>query len=154
MDHLSTPHLATSSPRHKTLIMERTPHPTCDDCGIMFDGVSDLVRHTKNWCPEMEGDSDGEQPLKKQKVDEMERISDNNAYASMYNAAMDNNEDEMQRLNQQYIDEGMTLEQAEEKAHKTADPANRKEFFKIYAIHLGHSVDLEFNPIHRGIVEP
>ncbi len=151
VDHRSTPHLSMNNPRHKT--MERTPHPSCDDCGMMFDGVSDLVRHAIKWCPEREGDSDAEQPLKKQKVDEREDICDNTAYKSMYNSASDNIDDEMQRLYNQYIDEGMTLEQAEDKARTTTNPAFRKAFFKIYAIHLGRSVDLESNPIHRGIVE-
>ncbi len=153
MDNLSTHHLPMSGSRHKTLNMERTPHPSCDDCGMMFESVSDLVRHSKKWCPEREGESDGEQPMKKLKVDETERISDNNAFASMYNTASDKIEDENKNLFKQYIGEGMTLEQAQKKSNTTTDPAFRKEFVKVYAIHLGRSIDLESNPIHRGIVE-
>ncbi len=151
VDHLSTPHLSMNNPRHKT--MERAPHPSCDDCGQLFESVSDLVRHATKWCPEREGDSDEEKTLKKQKVDEKEDICDNTAYKSMYNSVSDNIDDEMQRLYNQYIGEGMTLEQAQQKARTTTDPALRKAFFKSYAIQLGLSIDLETSPLHRGIVE-
>jgi hypothetical protein len=26
--------------------------PSCDDCGLMFENISDLVKHMNRWCPE------------------------------------------------------------------------------------------------------
>lgn len=26
--------------------------PSCDDCGIIFENMHNLQRHTKKWCPE------------------------------------------------------------------------------------------------------
>jgi hypothetical protein len=49
--------------------------PSCDECGLMFENVSDLMRHLKRWCPEnndfkrkREDDNDGI-PFKRSKID-------------------------------------------------------------------------------------
>jgi hypothetical protein len=49
--------------------------PSCDECGLMFENVSDLMRHVKQWCPEnndfkrkREDDNDGI-PFKRSKID-------------------------------------------------------------------------------------
>jgi uncharacterized C2H2 Zn-finger protein len=26
--------------------------PSCDDCGLIFENISDLARHMNRWCPE------------------------------------------------------------------------------------------------------
>jgi hypothetical protein len=49
--------------------------PSCDECGLMFEHVFDLMRHVKRWCPEnnnlkrkSEDDNDGI-PFKRSKID-------------------------------------------------------------------------------------
>jgi hypothetical protein len=49
--------------------------PSCDECGLMFENVSDLMRHVKQWCPEnsnlkrkREDDNDGI-PFKRSTID-------------------------------------------------------------------------------------
>ncbi len=150
-----SPHLPMTAPRHNTSTMDQlpAPHTSCDDCGLLFESFGDLVRHAKKWCPERESESDGEQASKKQKVNEKERISDNNAYASMYNTAFDNSEEDREALNEQYIGEGMTEDEARENTEESMERKIRKEFFNVYATQLGLAMDLESSPTHRGIEE-
>lgn len=50
---------------------------SCDDCGLMFENISDLARHMNKWCPEnnvlrrkREDDEDDHKQSKKTRLEE------------------------------------------------------------------------------------
>ena len=54
---------------------------SCDECGLLFETLSDLQNHVQNWCY---GQSDRKRPkLESQSSEEEE--NDNNAFINMAN---------------------------------------------------------------------
>ena len=56
---------------------------SCDDCGLMFENISDLVRHMNRWCPEnndlkrkREDDEDDYKQSRKSRLEEQTIIDE------------------------------------------------------------------------------
>ena len=54
---------------------------SCDECGLLFETLSDLQNHVQNWCY---GQSDRKRPRLESQSSE-ERENDNNAFINMAN---------------------------------------------------------------------
>ena len=64
--------------------------PSCDDCGLIFENISDLAKHLNRWCPEnndfkrkREDDEDDYKESKKARVKEQTIIDEGEDIAFM-----------------------------------------------------------------------
>jgi hypothetical protein len=76
--------------------------PSCDDCGLMFENISDLARHMNRWCPEnndlkrkREDDEDEYKQPKKSRLEEQTIIDEGGdiAFMKLAELAREANED-------------------------------------------------------------
>ena len=87
---------------------------SCDECGVLFETLSDLQNHVRNWCY---GGSDTKRPrLESQSSEEEE--NDNIAFINMANEIKEETEERFKAHVQKYQADGFTLKQAKEEAFR------------------------------------
>jgi hypothetical protein len=98
--------------------------PFCDECGLMFENVSDLMRHVKRWSPEnndlkrkREDDNDGI-PFKRSKIDAQIEDDEDIACNKLAISAREETEDQWEAKVGKYLNDGMTESEAKHKANR------------------------------------
>ena len=86
-------------------------HASCDECGLLFETLSNLQNFVQNWCY---GESDRKRPrLESQSYEEE---NDNTAFINMANQIKEETEEQFKAHVQKYQADGFTLKQAKEEA--------------------------------------
>ena len=99
---------------------------SCDECGLLFETLSDLQNHVRNWCY---GQSDRKRPrLESQSSEEEE--NDNNAFNNMANEIKEETQERFKAHVQKYQADGFTLKQAKEEAEMVMLPGDRQMMYK------------------------
>ena len=105
---------------------------SCDECGLLFETLSDLQNHVRNWCY---GESDRKRPrLESQSSEEEE--NDNIAFMKMANEIKEETEERFKAHVQKYQADGFTLKQAKEEAEMVMLPGDRQMMYKKYLTFL------------------
>ena len=107
-------------------------HASCDECGVLFETLSDLQNHVRNWCY---GGSDTKRPrLESQSSEEEE--NDNIAFINMANEIKEETEERFKAHVQKYQADGFTLKQAKEEAEMVMLSGDRQIMYKKYLAFL------------------
>ena len=129
---------------------------SCDQCGIMFEDLHDLQRHIQNWCPEnpakrarIEIEKEPEEPVKVAYTTEVELPIFEEIWV---NAEKANNKLWRQKFDQ-FVQQGMLEEEAEEKADEQFENADEARFLKLYGTLLRQFLQLKNGLIHNKIVD-
>ena len=93
---------------------------SCDECGLLFETLSDLQNHVRNWGY---GESDRKRPrLESQSYEEEE--NDNIAFMKMANEIKEETEERFKAHVQKCQADGFTLKQAKEEAEMVMLPGD------------------------------
>ena len=121
---------------------------SCDECGLLFETLSDLQNHVRNWCY---GQSDRKRPrLESQSSEEEE--NDNNAFINMANGIKEETQERFKAHVQKYQADGFTLKQAKEEAEMVMLPGDRQMMYKKYSAFLKTLFTFHKSELHRSIV--
>ena len=152
--------------------------PSCDDCGLVFDSIHDVLKHVKSWCPEKEGNgyipsnaqltkngqtmhynthmemsgpSVLEPPLKKKKID---KGSERKSFQHMRDELGSQWKDTLREDRKTYVDEGYTKRRANIMAINDNIKAIRKDLHYMYATLIDNWMRLtEDSAIHEKVME-
>ena len=100
--------------------------PSCDDCGLIFENISDLARHMNRWCPEnndlkrkRKDDEDDYKESKKSRLEEQTIIDEGGdiAFTKLTELAREANEDKWKSKVDKYVNDGLNEEEARLKAN-------------------------------------
>ena len=100
--------------------------PSCDDCGLIFENISDLARHMNRWCPEnndlkrkREDDEDDYRESKKSRLDEQTIIDEGEdvVFTELTELVREANEDKWESKVDKYVNDGLNEEEARLKAN-------------------------------------
>ena len=121
---------------------------SCDECGVLFETLSDLQNHVRNWCY---GGSDTKRPrLESQSSEEEE--NDNIAFINMANEIKEETEERFKAHVQKYQADGFTLKQAKEEAEMVMLSGDRQIMYKKYLAFLKTLFTFLKSELHRSIV--
>ena len=121
---------------------------SCDECGMLFETLSDLQNHVRSWCY---GGSDRKRPrLESQSSEEEE--NDNIAFIKMANEIKEETEERFKAHVQKYQADGFTLKQAKEEAEMVMLPGDRQIMYKKYLTFLKKLFTFHKSELHRSIV--
>ena len=121
---------------------------SCDECGVLFETLSDLQNHVHNWCY---GGSDTKRPrLESQSSEEEE--NDNIAFINMANEIKEETEERFKAHVQKYQADGFTLKQAKEEAEMVMLSGDRQIMYKKYLAFLKTLFTFHKSELHRSIV--
>ena len=121
---------------------------SCDECGVLFETLSDLQNHVRNWCY---GGSDRKSTrLESQSSEEKE--NDNIAFIKMANEIKEETEELFKAHVQKYQADGFTLKQAKEEAEMVMLPGNRQIMYKKYLTFLKKLFTFHKSELHLSIV--
>ena len=121
---------------------------SCDECGVLFETLSDLQNHVRNWCY---GGSDTKRPrLESQSSEEEE--NDNIAFINMANEIKEETEERFKAYVQKYQADGFTLKQAKEEAEMVMLSGDRQIMYKKYLAFLKTLFTFHKSERHRSIV--
>ena len=121
---------------------------SCDECGVLFETLSDLQNHVRNWCY---GGSDTKRPrLESQSSEEEE--NDNIAFINMANEIKEETEERFKAHVQKYQADGFTLKQAKEEAEMVMLSGDRQIMYKKYLSFLKTRFTFHKSELHRSIV--
>ena len=121
---------------------------SCDECGVLFETLSDLQNHVRSWCY---GGSDRKRPrLESQSSEEEE--NDNIAFIKMANEIKEETEERFKAHVQKYQADGFTLKQAKEEAEMVMLPGDRQIMYKKYLTFLKKLFTFHKSELHRSIV--
>ena len=107
-------------------------HASCDECGVLFETLSDLQNHVCSWCY---GGSDRKRPRLESESSEEEE-NDNIAFITMANEIKEETEERFKAHVQKYEADGFTLKQAKEEAEMVMLPGDRQIMYKKYLAFL------------------
>ena len=149
--------------QHNENSVPSTVMASCDYCGLVFDNVHDLQRHIKNWCPETQMVPPSakvidavvtkqEEPMD---VENMYRIPDAEqpVYQQMMEQVEEENKKIWQRRVSKYKRNGMTEDEAENKADEKMENADMALFIKKYTQLLLNIVQLSKGTLHHKIMK-
>ena len=94
---------------------------SCDECGLIFENISDLARHMNRWCPEnndlrgkREDDEDDYKESKKARLEEQTIIDEGEdiAFTKLAELAREASEDKWESKVDEYVNDGLTEEEA------------------------------------------
>ena len=125
---------------------------SCDECGVLFETLSDLQNHVRSWCYR---GSDRKRPRLESQSSEDEE-NDNIAFINMANQIKEETEERFKAHVQKYQADGFTLKQAKEEAEMAMLPGDQQIMYKKYLAFLKTllSKDTTFHKseLHRSIV--
>ena len=143
--------------------------PSCDDCGLLFENIHNLQKHVKNWCHESskrkrENDEFLIESPKKPKLDEwMHYDSDDSMddYESeekkVFHDLMDKvrtcNEKEWNQKYGKYRNEGMTKDEAHDKAEEKMLEKDLKQFNQEYGQIIKYILQLRRGRVHEKVMD-
>ena len=120
---------------------------SCDECGVLFETLSDLQNHIRSWCYR---GSDRKRPrLESQSSDEE---NDNIAFINMANQIKEETEKRFKAHVQKYQADGFTLKQAKEEAEMVMLPGDRQIMYKKYLAFLQTLFTFHKSELHHSIV--
>ena len=117
----------------------------CDECGVLFETLSDLQKLIRSWCY---GGSDRKRPrLESQSSEEEE--NDNIAFINMANEIKEETEERFKAHVQKYQADGFTLKQAKEQVGMVMLPGDRQIMYKKYLAFPKTVFTLHKSELHR-----
>ena len=111
---------------YMTSIMARA---SCDECGVLFETLSDLQNHVCSWCY---GGSDRKRP----RLESQSSEDDNIALINMANQIKEETEERFKAHVQKYQADGFTCKQAKEEAEMVMLPGDQQILYKKYLAFL------------------
>ena len=121
---------------------------SCDECGVLFETLSDLQNHVRSWCY---GGSERKRPRLESESSEEEE-NDNIAFIKMANEIKEETEERFKAHVQKYQADGFTLKQAKEEAEMVMLPGDRQIMYKKYLTFLKKLFTFHKSELHRSIV--
>ena len=141
----------------KFIPLEKETYAPCDDCGMVFENIHDLQRHVKKWCPD--GQPSG-LPTKRIKLEEDLPIvqellipdAELPVYEIMMKQSKDENEELWKKRVTKYMHEGLSEDEAVEKADKKMEGSDMDLFMKKYSSLLLDILHLSKGSLHQKIM--
>ena len=136
--------------------------PSCDDCGLMFENVSDLARHMNRWCPEnnelkrkRDDDEDDYTSSKKPRFEDQIIIDDGEdvALTKLAEQAREANEDKWEAKVNKYIEDGLTEEEARRKADRKLKDEDLDEIMSRYESLIQYILQLKDGRLHLKVMK-
>ena len=118
----------------------------CDECGMLFETLSDLQNHVRSWCYR---GSDRKRPRLESESSEEEE-NDNIPFITMANEIKEETEERFKAHVQKYQADGFTLKQAKEEAEMVMLPGDRQIMYKKYLAFLKKLFTFH-KKLHRSI---
>ena len=131
--------------------------PSCDDCGLIFENISDLARHMNRWCPEnndlkrkREDDEDDYKESKKSRLEEQTIIDEGEdiAFTKLAELAREANEDKWESKVDKYVNDGLTEEEARLKANRKLNGVDLDQFMSSYGTLIQYILQLKNGKLH------
>ena len=123
-------------------------HASCDECGVLFETLSDLQNHVRSWCY---GGSDRKRPRFESESSEDEE-NDNIAFINMAYEVKEETEEQFTAYVEKYQADGFTLKQAKEEAELVTLQGDRQVMFKKYVAFVKSLFSFQKGELHRSIV--
>ena len=153
----------------KTCPIREEEMPSCDDCGLLFENTHNLQKHVKNWCHESnkrkrENDEFLIESPKKPKLDEwMHYDSDDSmddyeseekkVFHDLMNKVRTSYEKEWNQKYGKYRNEGMTKEEAHDKAEEKMLEKDLKQFNQEYGQIIKYILQLRRGQVHEKVMD-
>ena len=132
--------------------------PSCDECGLMFEHVFDLMRHVKRWCPEnnnlkrkSEDDNDGI-PFKRSKIDIQIEDGEDIAFNTLDISEREATEDQWEAKVDKYLNDGMTESEAKHKANRKLREDELHKFMWKYENLVQYLLQLGVGKLHSVVM--
>ena len=140
----------------------------CDGCGLLFDTAHDVQRHlTRGWCPE------GEEAGRKRKMSDDDETFDNQpkhfrkegkrgqvpedleskAFEDIYIRAKQMNKRKWGEKYDEYVERGLTKQEAKQKADNKLETAVFRQFICNYMILITYILRLANGHIHKKVIQ-
>ena len=120
---------------------------SCDECGVLFETLSDLQNHVHSWCY---GGSDRKRPRLESQSSEDEE-NDNIAFINTTNQIKEETEERFKAHVQKYQADGFTLKQAKEEAEMVMLPSDRQIMYQKCLALLKTLFTFHKSELHRSI---
>ena len=121
---------------------------SCDECGVLFETLSDLQNHVLSWCYR---GSDRKRPRLESESSEEEE-NENIAFITMDNEIKEETEGRFKAHVQKYQADGFTLKQTKEEAEMVMLPGDRQIMYKKYLAFLKKLFTFRKSELHHSIV--
>ena len=121
---------------------------SCDECGVLFETLSDLQNHVRSWCY---GGSDRKRP-RFQSESPKDEENDNIAFINMASEVTEETEERFTAYVEKYQADGFTMKQAKEKAKLVTLQGDRQVMFKKYVAFLKSLFSFHKSELHHSIV--
>ena len=148
------PQLQSSQSALKRQASNSNKMVSCNECGLMFEDVYDLQRHIKSWCPElsakkprMDVNTAPESPQKLSTEDELL------VFEELMAESKEANQREWQARVEKYTDQGLSNEDAEEKANEKMEDTDADTFIRLYSQMLKRIFLLQNGLVHNKVLK-
>ena len=121
---------------------------SCDECGVLFETISDLQRHVREWCHEG--------PLSKMprlEIEDSEEENGDSAFIEMANEVKEETEDRFNVHIAKYEADGFTKENARKEAELMMLTGNRQIMYKRYQTFIKSIFEFHQSKLHRSIIK-
>ena len=125
---------------------------SCDECGLIFENISDLARHINRWCREnndlrgkREDDEDDYKESKKARLEEQTIIDEGEdiAFTKLAELAREANEDKWESKVDEYVNDGLTEEEARLKDNRKLNGVDLDQFMSSYGTLMQYILQLK-----------
>jgi len=136
--------------------------PSCDECGLIFENISDLARHMNRWCPEnndlrrkREDDEDDYKESKKARLEEQTIIDEGEdiAFTKLAELAREANEDKWEAKVDKYVNDGLTEEEARLKANRKLNGVDLDQFMSSYGTLIQYILQLKNGKLYSKVMK-
>ncbi|CAG2195541.1 unnamed protein product [Mytilus edulis] len=133
--------------------------PSCDECGLMFENVSDLMRHVKTWCPENNdlkrkfNEEYEDIPSKKFKKEIQIEDGEDDVFKKLAKYARDETEDIWEEKVDKYLKNGMSETEAKHRANRKLRDDELDKFMWKYANLVHYILQLRVGRLHLKVVK-
>jgi len=131
---------------------------SCLDCGSVYASPIDLQRHVKRGCLEADSDTEDESPPAKmlalEEDTEEEQLDDDDddpAFETFMNDAYDQYDKKYQEKVDQFLNDGLSENEAEKEAAGLLRPKYRKAVMKSYSEFLETLYYMKHSPLHYSV---
>ncbi|VDH90152.1 Hypothetical predicted protein [Mytilus galloprovincialis] len=133
--------------------------PSCDECGLMFENLSDLMRHVKRWCPENNdmkrkfNEEHEDIPSKKFKTEIEIEDGESDVFKKLAKYARDETEDLWEEKVDKYLKNGMSETEAKYRADRKLREDELDKFMWKYANLVHYILQLRVGRLHLKVVK-
>ena len=132
---------------------------SCDECGLLFDNITNLQRHVKTWCSNSdtlkraEVRMDNKPDVAVVDMDSDVESDESEFFSKISKIAWRNLEDDLEKKENKYKERGLSLRDAEKKAHEKITKHVISEFMSEYAEVINDILLLRNGKLHGKVIE-